>query len=298
MARRATLVLSGGGSKGAFQVGAEQVLREEGGFEWERIFGVSVGALNGALLAQLEYERLRQVWQTIRQKDVYRKVPWPWVAVRLVVQRKPGIYDNRPLRDTIQKHVAGRPFRVPLHVGRVSLVSGAYESVRSDLTTETEFLDAIWHSSTMPVVWEPIGPRALVDGGLRNVTPLGDALQLRPAELIVINCSPDQPDIVERPRDILAAARRSLADITINEIMVNDVREFIRINKLVKQAKKKGFTLERDDGKPYIDCTISVLRPRVPLGDSLDFDQRTIAERLESGRQIARDYLAGARVTA
>lgn len=289
--RRATLVLSGGGSKGAFQVGAEQVLREEGGFEWERIFGVSVGALNGGLLAQHEYDRLLQVWRTIREKDVYRKVPWPLVGVRLVLLSKPGIYDNTALRDTIQKHVAGRPFRVPLHVGRVSLVSGAYESVRSDQTSEPELLDAIFQSATMPVVWEPVGPRALVDGGLRNVTPLGDALEFHPGELIVLNCSPDEPETAERPGDILAAVRRSLADITINEIMVNDVREFIRINKLVRQARQKGFTLERDDGKPYVECTIGVLRPPAPLGDSLDFAPQAIADRIEIGRRVARDYL-------
>ena len=145
MARRATLVLSGGGAKGAFQVGAEQVLREEGGFEWERIFGVSVGALNGALLAQHEYDRLLHVWQTIRREDLYRKPWWPWLAVRLVILGKAGIYDNTPLRATIQKHVAGRPFRVPLHIGRVSLTSGAYERVRSDQSTEADLLDAYPH---------------------------------------------------------------------------------------------------------------------------------------------------------
>lgn len=292
MARRATLVLSGGGAKGAFQVGAEQVLREEGGFEWERILGVSVGALNGALLAQREYHRLLEIWQTIRREDLYRKPWWLWIPWRLVILRKAGIYDNRPLRATIQQHVAGRPFHVPLHVGRVSLVSGAYESVRSDHTTEPELLDAIWQSATMAVIWEPIGPRALVDGSLRNVTPLGDALDLNPSELIVLNCSPDQPDIVARPRDIFDAARRSLMDIAMNEIMVDDVREFVRLNNLVKQAKQKGFTLNHDDGRPYLDCTIGVLRPRVPLGDNLDFSRKAIEERLESGRTAARDYLA------
>lgn len=49
--RTATLVLSGGGSKGAFQVGAERVRRQEFGFQSERIFGVSLGALNATLLA-------------------------------------------------------------------------------------------------------------------------------------------------------------------------------------------------------------------------------------------------------
>ena len=296
MARRATLVLSGGGAKGAFQVGAEQVLREEGGFEWERIFGVSVGALNGALLAQHEYNRLLRGWQTVRREDLYRKPWWLWIPWRLVILRKAGIYDNRPLRATIQKHMAGRPFRVPLHVGRVSLMSGAYETVRSDQSTEPEMLDAIWQSATMAVIWEPVGPRALVDGSLRNVTPLGDALDLNPTELIVLNCSPDQPDVGPRPRDILDAARRSLMDISINEIMVDDVREFVRINTLVKQAKRKGFTLEHEDGTPYLDCTIGVLRPRVSLGDNLDFSRQAIEARIECGRQVAREYLAGAPV--
>jgi NTE family protein len=146
----------------------------------------------------------------------------------------------------------------------------------------------------MPVLWEPIGERALVDGGLRNVTPLGDALEFDPTELVVINCSPDQPDIVEQPRDIIAAAKRSLADITINEIMVNDVREFVRINKLVRQAREKGCTLVDGDGRPYRDCPIAVIRPRLPLGDLLDFSRAVVAERLEAGREAAREWLAAA----
>ena len=289
--RRATLVLSGGGTKGAFQVGAEQVLRAEGGFEWERIFGVSVGALNGALLAQGEYQRLLDVWRTIRQEDVYRKVWWPIIAWRLAVTRKTGIYDARALRKTIEKHVAGRPFRIPLFVGRVSLTSGVYEIVSSTVP-EREMLDAIWHSATMPVIWEPVGTGAWVDGGLRNVTPLGDALDHNPTALVVINCSPDQPERSEPPKDIIAVAKRAINDIATNEIMVNDVREFVRINQLVRQARKKGFTLEREDGTPYHDYDIAVIRPTIPLGDTLDFSPEVIEQRLEAGRAAAREFLA------
>jgi len=289
--RRATLVLSGGGTKGAFQVGAEQVLREEGGFEWERIFGVSVGALNGALLAQGEYQRLLDVWRTIRQEDVYRKVWWPVIAWRLAVLRKTGIYDAGALRKTIEKHVAGRPFRIPLYVGRVSLTSGAYEIVSSDVPAP-DMLDAIWHSATMPVIWEPSGKGAWVDGGLRNVTPLSDALDLDPTALMVINCSPDQPEPAEPPKDIIAAAKRALNDIAINEIMVDDVRQFVRLNQLVRQARKKGLTLESEAGKPYHDYDIAVIRPRMPLGDTLDFSREVLEQRLEAGRAAAREFLA------
>jgi NTE family protein len=286
--RRATLVLSGGGTKGAFQVGAEQVLREQGGFEWERIFGVSVGALNGLLLAQGEHQRLLDVWHTIRQEDAYRKVWWPIIAWRLAVLRKAGIYDASALRKTIAKHAAGRPFKIPLYVGRVSLTSGGYEIVSSE---SPDILDAVWHSATMPIIWEPIGKGAWVDGGLRNVTPLGDALALDPSALVVINCSPDQPEPAEPPHDIIAAAKRAVNDIAINEIMVNDVREFVRINNLVRQARQKGLELLSETGTPYREHDIAVIRPRQPLGDVLDFSREVIAQRLEAGRAAAREFL-------
>lgn len=296
--RRATLVLSGGGSRGAFQVGAEQVLRQEGGFDWERVYGVSVGALNGALIAQGEYQRLVEVWRTIRRQDVYRKVWWPFVVLRLLLG-KTGFYDHGVLRRTIENHVGDRPFKIPLHVGRVSLTSGAYEIVpdpdEPGAVPRPAMLDAIWHSATMPVVWEPIGERGLVDGGLRTVTPLGDALRLDPTELVVLNCGPDHPEVFDKPpANVLEAARRSLADITINEIMVNDVREFERVNKLVRQAKQKDVTLWNEEkNRPYVECTMHVLRPAVHLGDSLNFEPAELQRRIEYGKATARQFLAG-----
>lgn len=55
------LVLSGGGFKGAFQVGAIEVLLEKG-IEFSAVAGVSAGALNGALVAQGKTEDLKDLW--------------------------------------------------------------------------------------------------------------------------------------------------------------------------------------------------------------------------------------------
>jgi NTE family protein len=210
-------VLSGGGAKGAFQVGAERVLREERGYRWDRIFGVSVGALNAALLAQEEYDRLRDAWLQLREEDVHQRYGWPLAVFRLAILKRLGAYDNTPLRRTIERHAAGRPFRIPAHAGRVSLRTGAYELVSSDAP---DFLDAVWQSATIPVVWEPVGEAAWVDGGLRNVTPLGDALDYSPSEVVVIVTG--RPDLPEAgyPRHIVDVAKRSLVDITLNEIML------------------------------------------------------------------------------
>lgn len=283
--RSATLVLSGGGAKGSFQVGAERVLREEQGFQWERVFGVSVGALNGALIAQQEYERLKNIWLTLKEEDIYRKVPWPLVAWRLGVQHKLGFYDNSPLRDLIQKNASGRPYQVPAFVGRVSLVSGLYELIAHDAPN---FLDAIWESATMPVIWDAIGPMALVDGGVRNVTPLGDALDYNPTEVVVLLCNAPDPEPAKPPASIIDVAKRSLTDITINEIMRNDVDEFIRINDLVRQAHEAGVELKKLEGGTYRYCPITVIEPAHTLGDTLDFSQTAIRARMQHGEEVAR----------
>ncbi|NMO21123.1 patatin [Pyxidicoccus fallax] len=283
--RPATLVLSGGGAKGAFQVGAERVLREVHGFRWERIFGVSVGALNATLMAQHAFKELNDLWLNVKESDVYRKVPWAVVALRVGLFRKLGLYDNTPLRDTIMTHAAGRRFVVPAHVGRVSLVSGEYELVHNDAK---DFLDAVWQSATMPVIWEAIGRTAIVDGGIRNVTPLGDALEFDPTEIVVLSCSESKIDPAKPPANILDVAKRSLVDITINEILLNDVDFFIRINDLVRQADEAGLTLRRPDGVPYRYCRITVIEPRMYMGDTLDFSPQLIRLRMQHGEEMAR----------
>jgi NTE family protein len=289
--RIATLVLSGGGARGAFEVGAERVLREEKGYTWDRIFGVSVGALNATLLAQEEYQRIKDVWFTIREEDVYKKFNWLRVAWRLAVEKKLGAYDNRPLRDLIQRNAAGRPFRVPAHVGRVSLTSGEYESVGSG---DPDFLDAVWESTTMPIIWESIGKKAYVDGGLRNVTPLGDALDYSPKEIVAVVLSSEEIEPATYPNNIIDVAKRSLTDITIYEIIKDDIEHFIRINDLVKQAENAGLKLKKPKKNPtdadeyYRYCPITVIWSVEPLGDTLDFSQDSIRRRYAQGEEAAR----------
>src|SRR5256886_6055633 len=79
---RRALVLSGGGAKGSWQVGACQHLIVERGLWFDVIAGVSAGAVNAATLAQArdpdelaaELEHLRAVWLGPRgSRHVYRR---------------------------------------------------------------------------------------------------------------------------------------------------------------------------------------------------------------------------------
>lgn len=55
------LVLEGGGAKGAYHIGAYKAIMEEG-IEIRGIAGTSVGALNGALIAQEDFEKAYNLW--------------------------------------------------------------------------------------------------------------------------------------------------------------------------------------------------------------------------------------------
>lgn len=64
MRMKRALVLCGGGSRGAYEIGAWQAL-EELGIRLDAIYGTSIGALNAALAAQGDVEAARKVWQNI-----------------------------------------------------------------------------------------------------------------------------------------------------------------------------------------------------------------------------------------
>ena len=63
------IVLGGGGTKGAYQAGAIKALRELGK-SWDIVTGVSIGALNGALLVQEDYDELYSLWENVESNDI------------------------------------------------------------------------------------------------------------------------------------------------------------------------------------------------------------------------------------
>lgn len=63
------LVLEGGGARGAFQIGAWKALREIG-VEINGVCGTSVGALNGALIVQGDFERTYDLWYNLSLSQV------------------------------------------------------------------------------------------------------------------------------------------------------------------------------------------------------------------------------------
>ena len=55
------LVLEGGGTKGAYQIGAYRALKDLG-IQFTGIAGTSIGALNGALIVQGDFDAMEDIW--------------------------------------------------------------------------------------------------------------------------------------------------------------------------------------------------------------------------------------------
>jgi len=149
---KVALVLSGGGAKGAFQVMAEKYAREIKGYKWDVIAGVSVGALNGTLLAMEKYQRLEEIWRTISSDQVYTGGMNVWSIVKLIFGAK-SIYGNRPLWELLDREIDPDKVKTDLRIGVVSLRTGEYVRFRP---SDPGFKRAVLASTAIPLIWAPV----------------------------------------------------------------------------------------------------------------------------------------------
>ena len=88
------LVLSGGGGRGAFQVGAIEYL-ESIGWRPDIIVGTSIGSMNAAVYATGGLDRLQTMWANIRTRDMHRFLRLrPWHS----------LFDRAPWKKTLEKY--------------------------------------------------------------------------------------------------------------------------------------------------------------------------------------------------
>ena len=300
---RTALVLPGGGAKGAFQAGVLQVLREQG-FTYDVISGISVGSLNGAMLATDQFDTMIKVWKNLTPKQVYRKKTLAGLARRYLQYKiglgKPPVskFDNGPLHTLLRDHLKDRPTTVPFTFGYVKLETGRY--IRASIphqephTISEEDIRRILASTAIPAVFNPVSVNGYqcVDGGLRDISPIREVLPYNPHRAIIIPTKPT--DGLPRPvksRDIIDIAFRSI-DIMMDEIFYEDIARFLTINQLVRQAEDEGVELRHRTGRIYRHVHPLIIAPKEPLGDAMDFSNDNVRRLMQVGRDRAREVLS------
>ncbi|CAA9535565.1 MAG: Patatin-like phospholipase family protein [uncultured Sphingomonadaceae bacterium] len=311
MARGLAVVLSGGGAKGAFQVGVLDELIARRGVPVDIFAGVSTGAIQALAGAQDDIPGLLDAWLALRSnRDVYREKPLGIVGGLLGAN---SLYDPSPIRARIRAFADERKLRATgkkLLLGVVSLTSGAFRSI--DEATPG-IADWVYASSAMPVVFPPLRTRAAdgreeqwVDGGVRDVTPLAAALEWNPRAVVVVMASPIAPDAA-RPRNysnIVSIALRSVG-ILQSEVVANDTSQAALINDLIAaraaqaraliDAGVTGATasavLAPLDAKlaEYRFVPIRIIAPTREYSDTLEFDPTKIRAAIDGGRRAVAD---------
>ncbi len=219
---QAGLVLQGGGALGAYQAGVYATLAEKG-YEPDWIAGVSIGAINGAIIAgnppERRTERLRAFWELVTDGvpakpfldgDIARGLFNEWSALASVASGVPGFYrpraptawlhpwgtaaalsfyDTAPLRQTLEEFVdfdllnAGEP---RLSVGAANIRKG--NSVYFDTRERRLGPEHIMASAALPPGFPPIEIEGehYWDGGVVSNTPLQYLLDVERRSSMVV----------------------------------------------------------------------------------------------------------------
>ncbi len=194
------LILPGGGAKGAYQIGAWSALREMR-IKFSAIAGVSIGSINGALIASNSYDEALEMWNTVRIEhgvNITEELKEPdnlfsvknYAALFKEIMRNGGI-DASPTKDFLSQYIdeaAVRKSKIPLGLITYQLSTmNPLELFTQDIP-EGELIDYILASSKVPGV-SKIGPEGemFIDGGVYDNIPFSVLKKRGINNLIIID---------------------------------------------------------------------------------------------------------------
>ncbi|MUU78427.1 patatin-like phospholipase family protein [Winogradskyella endarachnes] len=192
------LVISGGGSKGAFAGGVAQYLMEHKKHNYDMFLGTSTGSLLVPHLAAGEIGKLYDIFTNVQQHDIFSVSPFiqrkkgdrEYVSIDFInslwqfMRRKRTFGESKALRKHIRKHVTYNEYLkirkekhdVVVTVANLSLNRVEYKSIQE--CSYEEFCNWIWISCNyIPFMsLAKVDGYEYADGGLGSVIPIREAI--------------------------------------------------------------------------------------------------------------------------
>jgi predicted acylesterase/phospholipase RssA len=272
---KTALVVSGGGCKGAFAVGAVELLLEIG-CEFDIIVGTSTGALIAPLIGADKLEVAKDIYRNVTTSQLFKPycfLTLPW---------RSDIYNDRGLRKVIDKlyteelHQELQASEKQVLACTVSLNSGRTCYWGPGHGDRAQFCRALSASANQPGLMPPRqirkGGDYHVDGGVREIAPIQKAVEL--------------------------GAEKVYAIILEQEDALLDPREFGRIPQILLRTLDLMFleTRKNDVGMVREGVNLVVIRPKTHLTDnSLKFDPDLMREMMKQGYKRAREVVVECR---
>lgn len=189
------VVLSGGGAKGAYEVGVWKALRKLH-IKYDIVTGTSIGALNGLMMAQKEFYKCIRLWKNINYDvlyDNFKKVNnSKEMYLEYLNKVLDGGIDTTKIEGIIERYY--KPTK--LYNSKISFGVASYNLSTRKMVYSTKkntrpdkLKKYILASATCFPVFKPtkIGKDLLVDGGYSDVLPINLAIELGATEIIAVD---------------------------------------------------------------------------------------------------------------
>ena len=204
------LVLEGGGTKGAYQLGAYKALKELG-MEFDGIVGTSIGALNAAFIIQGDYDIMEDIWLNqdyksfmIIEEDLYEKYKNTEFKVKDIVAivdlmnrvRKNEGIDITPLKNLLKEYIDEDKIRksskdfglVTVYLDKKIIPQ---HLMKEDIP-EGQLVDYLIASASLPIFQlDKLDDKLYLDGFLSDNTPVGLLANKKYDDIIVLRLSND-----------------------------------------------------------------------------------------------------------
>jgi NTE family protein len=301
---KTALVVSGGGSKGAYAVGVvKQLAMEFPDISFDILVGTSTGSLIVPMVALDELDLLEQVYTSVKTEDIVLKGN---VVTRLLSDN--ALFDAKPLGNLIKQHfpdsrcnqLFASPREVYFATTCLQTDHAVYFSTRDPniitdhdvlkLNSPDELRRAVMASACQPVFMPPIEVkpgavplRQYVDGGVREYAGIQLAIDAGAEEIFVILLSTAKDNPTERPFGDAFTILKQTIDIFTADVGVNDIRVPGIYNKALRyidavKKKMKAAGIKQADIDNYFNIPlqnpftgkkplkIHLIRPDEPLG--------------------------------
>jgi len=208
------LIISGGGSRGAWGGGLIKALHEKESPDYRCIVGTSTGSLLAPLAAINAFEKMETGFTDVTQKSIFNVNPFTasgeirtFKAVLRVIFGKENLGETENLRTRILSFFTQQDFDSLRSTGRTvkvsvtSLTSNKVAYMSTDDNTYQDMVDWVWASANQPIFMSTLvkNNERWVDGGLKENVPIAEGLRyaqahgIKTADVVVNNIEGVQP---------------------------------------------------------------------------------------------------------
>ena len=202
------LVISGGGSKGAFAGGVAQFLMESLHHDYDLFLGTSTGSLLISHLALEKIEKIKQVYTSVNQDSIFSNCPFTvqkkygvtniginhWNVLKNFYNGRKTFGESRNLLDLIRNTLTEEEFMdlkygskdIVVTVSNLSLNQVEYKSIK--LFDYDEFCEWIWISCNYTPFMSLVRKNGCeyADGGIGSMVPIEEAVRRGAKEIDAI----------------------------------------------------------------------------------------------------------------